>query len=219
MPDKFKDEQSFAQSYTELERKLTELAETNKQLEGMYVEAVEAFQAPQQQAQQQDASNYWRNLYDEDPFQATALLVQQSNAQLLQQLAQQTQQANEPSQVAQGEIVAQLAINHLSNVHNDFSAYEDRIKETIEQNPYLLPESAYQSPTNMANALEVAYKMVKAEDVLSGNVQTVDQTNAKLAAQSLSGAGNRTPTPDQQAEEWKRIQAAGEQPYWARRSQ
>jgi hypothetical protein len=151
----------------------------------------------------------------------TALAIQ---AQIMSQVADNTiqkslpqvQQQYQSTAKAQAALVADHAWNNLKARHGDaLEQSRDAIRDTIQAQPWLIPEAAQRDPSVAAAAIENVYKIVNPGAFVQG--QPVDQTAAKLAAQGLPGAAGRPPSPDAAKAEWAEIVSASKREpgrYW-----
>lgn len=220
LPDNFQDVAALASSYRELQRKLTEEAQSRSSVEQNYADLAQQFQEytaqPQQQSDQ--VRQQMELMYENDPLSAIAYLVQEGVQQGLKQTQKQSEELVNPALETQYQLVAAYADKAMTDQHDDWKDYGAKVADTIKAQPWLLPERALQSPQLATQALENIYKMVKADDVLSGKAQTDAQSETdrqrKLQAQTASGFGNRPQTADEQLAEWERIRAATATPYW-----
>lgn len=218
VPEKFRaNPEKFTEAYTNLERELTSRSTREKELQ----QQVEFYEGQLAQAQQPQRPAYdpsadplitgYEQAMEVGDFR-TALAYQ---AQIMSQVADNTIQKSLPqvqeqyksTAEAQAALVADHAWNNLrSRYGDDLEASRDRIAETIQAQPWLIPDAAQRDPSVAAAAIENVYKIVNPGAFVQG--QPVDTTAAKLAAQGLPGAAGRPPSPDAQKAEWAEIVAA-----------
>jgi len=216
LPENFKSPEALVDSYKELQgastRTSQQLAEERQAREALD-EAVQTLSA-QFEAQNRPDPNavvsQWRDQYDEDPFSTTLSLAQAVAQQTAQQILQAQGQQSEPS--ATPDVVAFIADQTMGQSREDWSDYKGKVSELIAENPLFQRDELWSSPQSAAQALDSAYQMVKAQDVLSGNAvvqqQVADTRAMKLAAQSAAGASGRSPAPDDFEQRWQEIQNA-----------
>ena len=221
LPDNFKDVQALASSYQELQRKLTEEAQNRSAIEQNYSDLAAQFTEYQTaQPDPNDVRSQIESMWENDPLAAVAYLVQQGVQQGLKQTEKRSEEILNPALQTQYQIIAAHADQAMSNAHEDWQGqYSEKVADAIREKPWLLPEQALNSPQATTQVLESLYKMVKADDIISGNTQAVAQSEQdrqrKLAAQSAQGSGGRQPTADEQQAEWERVKQADSKPYWA----
>lgn len=218
LPEKFESAESLAKSYLELERRDTqrsqELAEERRARETLE----ESFQTLSQQFEAQsrpDPANVygqWQDQYEADPFGTTLSLIQALGAQNAQQ------QSNAQTGVDPTEFAAFVADQSLGRKYEDWGEYAPKVSEFLAENPNLFSEDTWKDPRATELAADRIYKMVKAEEVLSGadiaQQQQADTRQMKLNAQSAAGASGRTPALPDEVQEWERIKNAGQKQYW-----
>jgi hypothetical protein len=115
------------------------------------------------------------------------------------------------------EFVADYADKSLAAKYADWESYKDRAAGWLAQNSYLITDEVAANPNLLAQRLEVAYKAVKADDLIAGNIPAAgpDTSAAKQAAQTMSGASVRQPTQADDAAAWAKIAGAGSPSYAA----
>jgi hypothetical protein len=216
LPDNFNAPEALVTSYKELQAKdtrtsqrLAEMERANEALE----ESIQNLSAHFEASQRPDPANVynqWQEQYENDPFSTTLSLAQavaqQTANEILKSQAQPQQPGNSP------EVVAFIADQSMSKQHDDWNDYKEKALELVSQNPVFARDDLWASPQSASQALESAYKMVKADDLLSGNSviqqQAADTRAMKLAAQSAAGSSGRTPAPDDFEQRWQEIQSA-----------
>ena len=220
LPDNFKTPEDLAKSYQESQRKITELSTQNKGLEesiGNLSAQFEQFTAAQSQPDPQAVNGYWADLYEQDPIGTMAQIAQATAQQTIQQFAQQNQRPLQATQQTQSALVAAYADQAMSNTYTDWNDEKGKVAEFIQDNPDIFHEGLFADPAKATKALETAYKMVKADDVLSGATvtqqQMADTRQMKLAAQSAVGASGRPDAPSA-SDEWAAIKAAAPKTYY-----
>lgn len=228
LPENFKDETAFAESYKELQRTLTTRAQREKELEqqvGHYESLLAAQQNTATPTTQYDPNAdplivaYETAMENGDYRTALAIQAQvgQAAAQnVVQQALPQVQQQYAQSAEAQAALVADHAWNNLKGRYgDDLEQNRDKIAEVIQAQPWLIPDAAQRDPAVATSAIENVYKIVNPGAFVQG--QPVDMTAAKLAAQGLPGAAGRPPSPDAQKAEWDAIRKAAQNDpgrYW-----
>ena len=216
VPEKFRSNpEEFAKAYTNLEREFHASRQEKKGLEDSLQELssrFEEFTAAQNQPDPNTVYAQWQEAFEADPIGTIAQIAQTSAQQVHQQYAQQSKG---PS--TSPEVVAFIADQTMTRDHDDWDEYKEKVGQLIASDPLFQRDDLYASPELTTKALNSAYQMVKAQDVLSGAAvvqQQVDTNRAmKLNAQSAVGASGRPPAPSD--DEWARIKAAGDNPYWA----
>lgn len=227
IPEKFRGDtleasaEALARSYTEAERRLTELSSQNRAMEENY-QMLSQQLSEIQQAQQQpqidpaDANAQLYAMYENDPVGTMALLAQQAAQTTVQQTMAQQQPVTAQQAEAQAALVAQYATNELRGRYSDFDQERERISAVIENNPRFRNDDLWGNPTTATAALDEAYKLVKAEDLLAGKLPAqpgYDAEAAKVAAQTATGGSPRPATPDEQAAAWERVKNANASSY------
>lgn len=214
LPENFKTGQDFVKSYHEASGKIIEQGAALNRLEEQIGELTQAVQSQQQpQYNQSDVQDQWQEMYDNNPVGTAAYMAKLAAQQAVQEaMALQASQA-EPQFQSQHELVAYAAEQDLSARYDDWSEYKEKVATAVQNDPTLLPDSAFSSLGGVKNALDRIYKVVKAEDVLSrseqAGTQQADQSRqAKMAAQTLSGASSRPGEPSPEEASAARILAA-----------
>lgn len=208
LPANFNDPADLAKSYTEAQAAKTRAeqraAALEAQIAGIEAERIEAQQTQQAAAQQNDLVariDQAREIGDtQTELALMAYIAQQAAAQAVPQ----------QQQALPAEFVADYASNALARQYGDWDAYKDRAAGWLAQNSYLVTDEVAGNPQLLAQRLDVAYKAVKAEDLIAGNIpaQAPDLSQQKMVAQTMSGAGARQPSPDEAAQLWDRIRSA-----------
>ena len=223
LPENFDSPEALVNSYRESQSKITktsqELAEERRAREALE-DAVQTLSAQFEAANRPDPSNVynqWQEQYEQDPFSTTLSLAQAVAQQTANEILKQQQGQSAQSGVSP-DVVAFIADQTMGQSHSDWDEYKQRVSETIAENPLFQRDELWNSPQTAAQALDSAYQMVKAQDVLSGNSvvqqQLADTRAMKQAAQTATGASGRTPaTPDDIAE-WQRIKDAAPKNYY-----
>lgn len=207
LPENFENEQALLASYREseaaLKRVQQDLHTERSAREAMEQQQAEAQQQTQYQAQQNDLAARLEQAREMGDIQ-TELAI---NAYVAQQAALQAfQQAQAgPQQTLPAEFVADYASNAVARQYQDWDQYKDRAAAWLGQNDYLVTDEVASNPALLAQRLDIAYKAVKAEDLLSGKLpeQAPNLSQQKMQAQTMSGAGTRQPAPTSN-EEWAR---------------
>lgn len=225
VPEKFRSNpEKFAESYVELERRLTQEAEQRAALEQNYADLsgqFEAWTAQQTQAQQQTASDPYVAAYEsamETGDFKTALGIQ---AQLARMAAQEAVQTTLPQVQQQFQTVEDATANQVANyaasqLQAEYGAQweeaRDAMSALVQANPHLIPESAKFDVNAAKAALDNVYKLAT-----YGKPATspgVDTTQMKTLAQTASGQGGRVLSPDEAKAEWDAIRAAAPKTYY-----
>ena len=223
LPENFDSPEALVSSYKESQRKITEtsqrLAEESRARESLE-EAVQSLSAQFEAQSRPDPTNVynqWQQQYEDDPFSTTLSLAQAVAEQTAKSLLQQQSQG-QSQPVVTPDVVAFIADQTMTQSHEDWQDYKEKVSERIAQDPLFHRDELWQSPQAAQSALESAYKMVKADDLLSGNSvvqqQQADTRAMKLQSQTLTGATGRPPSPAADAEEWARIKDARPKNYW-----
>jgi len=200
LPEKFKDEQAFVKSYSEMEQRLTQQEESHRQeieglrelMTGMAAQQPQQSQQPDQQMQEQ-----LYQAYENDPVGLMVFLAQQAAQQQMQAYQQNQQPQFQAQQQLQGELIADNASRLLEAKYPDWREYEAEVGNMIEQNPALLPVEVLSSLDQTTATLEAIYKQAKYDDLAAqlDAVQQGDNTQMKRQAQSMSGNAGRPPEP------------------------
>lgn len=202
LPAKFKDEEAFAKSYSELENRLREQGEERNALETQLTDLygrVQQMEAGAQRASYDPTTDPTLLAYEhamESGDYRAALAIQ---AGLMQSIAsQQTpapsqQQESQPDMEAWAFMAEQTAIQQIGP--DEWGKYKERVQEEAEAESFD-GLTAAQAGKKLARI----YRMVKADDVLN-NQQTMAEQQAererelKLAAQTMTGASGRPAAP------------------------
>lgn len=222
LPEKFESVEAFAESYSNLERKLTEVgSEKNNleyQLEDLYgrLQTVEAEQRKPAYDPQTDPTllAYEQAMEQGDYRAALAISTNVAKANLMREQQRNPQNAEPPKDYEAWAFMAEQSAIQAVGSPEEWGAYKDRVaQEAANENFEGL--SAQQAGAKLAKL----YKVVKAEDVLN-NHQTMAQRQAeadriaKINAQGLTGtsSGLQEPVPDE-AQANRIIQAARQGSY------
>jgi hypothetical protein len=207
LPEQYKTPEDLAAAHRSLQDRLRQEAENRKLLEGRLTE-LEA--ATQQQSRAEGTDDILGRVADEiawarDQGDVRRELELQTWLQnyTLQQAAAATPQARPDDSPIQDEIIAAHVRNSLARSHEDWEQYEPQIAELIQAEPWRFPQEATESLPSMARALESAYEVVKARDVLAQQhelhergLSQADLSRArKMEAQGLQGASGRPAEP------------------------
>jgi hypothetical protein len=220
LPEKFKDPSEFASSYRNLEAELTRRGEDQRRLEaqveqlgGLIESLSEQSQPPPPQQNVDAVREQLMAAYEADPIGTIAMLSQQYSNQTFDQRMQAIQQQNQPYQQAQidqqNQMLAITVDGMMSQRHEDWGELKETVAQTIEADPYLLPEQVIQAgPEATMRALDRVYTQVKAQQILeNGNGQS-SAAQLKMQAQGLSGSGGRPGQPSDSEREANAIVAA-----------
>jgi hypothetical protein len=209
LPSNFNDPADLAKSWKDTQGELTrakqEAASARAALDALQAERQQAAEQQQHAAQQNDLVARYEQAVESGDY-ATQLAIQGYVAQqAAQQVVPQAQQALPP------EFVADYADKAVAAKYGDWDAYKDRAAGWLAQNSYLITDEVVGNPNLLAQRLDVAYKAVKADDLIAGNLpaQATDLSAVKQAAQTMSGASARQPSQPEEAEAWGRIANAG----------
>jgi hypothetical protein len=212
LPEKFESPEALAQSYTNLEREFTQTREHVKAMEENYQllaqQISEQQQPPTPQYDPADVQAQTYAMYEQDPVGTMALIAQNAAAQALQQAQQQQQPTAQQAQQAQAALVAQYATTELRSRYDDFETERERVSQVISSNPRFQNDNIWADPATATAALDEAYKLVKADDFLSGRTPAppaYDPAQAKRAAQSATGGNPRPDSPDEAQAAWEKI--------------
>ena len=221
LPENFKSPEDLAKSYQESQRKITELSTQNKGLEesiGNLSAQFEQFTAAQNQPDPQAVYGQWSEAYEQDPIGTMAQIAQATAAQTVQQYAQQQNQPLQQTQQAQSALVAAYADQAMGTQFEDWNDVKGKVAEFISEQPDMFHEGLFADPAKATRALETAYKLVKADDVLNGTSvaqqQQADTRQMKLNAQSAVGASGRPDAPAGDVAEWQAIMTAAPPTYY-----
>lgn len=215
LPENFKSPEDLAKSYAESQRKITELANEKKGLEESVQSLAaqfEEFTAAQNRPDPNQIYSQWEDRYNQDPISTMAEIAAATAQQILQQQGQQ-QPATDM------DTIGALANMTLAQQHEDWGEHVPRMKEILASEPVFANDNLWRDLPSTTRALESAYKMAKAEALLTNNAdlaqqQAADTRAMKLGAQSAVGASGRPPAPSSDAEEWERIRNAAPRRYY-----
>lgn len=210
LPENFESPEALARSYSEAQKKITELAQEKKGLEesiNALSSQFEEFTAAQNRPDPNQVYSQWEDMLAQDQVGTIAQIAQLTAERVLQ--AQQSQQS---PQGATPDVIAFIADQTMSQQHDDWSGYKEKVGELIASNPLFQDDRLWSDPQTASSTMNSAYEMVKAQDVLSGNAvvqqQAADTRAMKLAAQSAAGTSGRTPSPDDYQKRWEEIMNA-----------
>jgi len=218
LPENFTSPEDLLRSYQESQRKITEQGNQMRGLE----EAVNTMREQQEQfiAQQNQPDPYavqqqWQEQLEADPVSTMAQIAALSAQQAVQQYAQ----AQQPQGENLTALVAAYADNNLAAKYGDeWGQYKEKVSELIASDALFQNDSYWTNPQAATAALERAYQIVRADDVLSGNTvvqqQMADTRQMKFAAQTASPSSGNHAAPNDDASEWAKIVAAAPKPYY-----
>ena len=223
LPEKFKDEKEFADSYRNLETELRTRAETQKEMEARLdglTQLVENFQPQQQQQAQnpQQMSEQLMSAFDQDPVGTMIFLANAAADQRMLQYQQQQMPQAQQQQQLQGELIADTASRVLSSRYEDWKEYEGKVGEMIERNPALLPPELLTSLDQTSDRLDSLYKQAKYDDLvaqLENAQQSGSTTQMKRQAQSLGGNGGKPAQPSDVDVKMDQLLAAARGTSWS----
>lgn len=210
LPENFKSPEDLARSYSEAQRKITELAQEKKGLEESVqtlASQFEEFTAQQNRPDLNAVYSQWNEMFENDPISTMAQIAQATAQQVLQSQKQ-------PSAVDQNlpAIVASLADQQLDRQFEDWGHYREKVTELIANDPVYNREDLYANPEVAARTLTTAYQVAKAQDILANATSAEQQQNdsrlMKLNAQSAVGASSRPAPADDWQTRWAEIQNA-----------
>lgn len=214
LPEKFKDPQALVNSYTEMERRLTDESNSRRALEDAFTEMssqMEALQSQQnqpnlQQAQEWVAENYG---FDQQQLQLMAQLA----SNIADTKLKAYQESQKPNTNALYEASAYNAEAELRAILPDWNDYRDKVAETIQQFPHLVPEDHLASPVALRNDLLNVYKLVRSDDVekqaTEAQQRAAEFERMKENAQTLTGGIGRPMAQSEADAEWAKVKAAG----------
>lgn len=212
LPENFDSPEALARSYSEAQRKITELAQEKKGLEESITTLSQQFEewtAQQSRPDPNQVYSQWEELIANDPVTAQFQIAQTVAQQTVQEILKQ-QQA--PQQQFSMEDLTEFAAERVAREHPDFQELRPLIAEELSQNPLFNREDLYANLQTTAQAFETAYNLVKARQYASGadlaQQQLADTRAMKLAAQSAAGTSGRTPSPDDYQQRWQEIMNA-----------
>ena len=225
LPEKFKDEKEFAESYRNLETELRTRAETQKDLESRLdtlTDLVSGMQ-PQEYQQQQPVQqgNVQEQLYaayENDPVGTMLMLANAAADQRFQQYQQAQLPYAAQQQQMQGEMVAATASRALGARYPDWNEYEARVGAVIEQHPELLTEQALSSIDSTVNSLDQVYRMVKYDDLVNQVNEAGSAANGeamKRQAQTMRGGQSQRTEPSEVDEKIASLKAATRNSSWS----
>lgn len=217
LPENFDSPESFAASYKEAQRKITELATEKRGLEESINSLSTQFEEFTAQQSRPDPSNVlgqWQDQYEADPFSTTLQLAEAIAQNTAQKILQQQQQP----QAVDPDLLGFAANMTMAQQHEDWGEYVDKVKEVVSSDPFFANDNLWKDIQTSTQTLNNVYKMVKADALLSGaevaQQQVADTRAMKLAAQSAAGASGRTPALPDDVQEWERIKNAGRKSYY-----
>jgi len=208
LPEKFESVEAFADSYSNLERKLTEQGQEKNnleyQLEDLYgrLQAVEAeTRKPAFNPDTDPTLLAYEQAMEQGHYRAAlAISTNVAKANLMREQANQPQPEPQKDYEAWAFMAEQAAINQIGDPE-EWGRYKERVaQEAASENFEGL------SSVKAGEKLAKLYKYVKAEDLLN-NQQTLAQQRAeadrlaKIQAQGLTGNSGRPqePVPDEAA--------------------
>lgn len=216
LPENFKSPEALVDSYKELQgastRTSQQLAEERQAREALE-EAVQTLSA-QFEAQNQPDPNavysQWQDLHDNDPvtftFQAAQRVAEQTAREILKSQQAEGQSTLDP------DTLAFFASQMAAQKYEDWDEVLPQVKELMANDPIFANDNLYRDVPTAANTIDRAYRMAKADSLLSDNAvvqqQVADTRAMKLAAQSAAGASGRSPAPDDFEQRWQEIQNA-----------
>lgn len=203
---KFKDADSLAASYTELESRLGREAQERQQMQAQLQQLTELVQNQPQQVQQPAYDDQQAQLYaayEQDPVGTMAWLAQNAAQAAAQQAVAQVTQRDPSQEAAQAQMFAATVDQEMERRFPDWQQSKQDVGAVLTELPYLLPENPTfeQAQTALAAAYDVAHARRAASAAADGR-------SAKIAAQTITGQTGRQQTPDEGAEKLARLAAA-----------
>lgn len=225
LPDKFKNPEDLAKSYSELESKFgqtqQQLKEQQEQWESFLQEQEEQQQqaAQQQQIQQQvpQAQDQLYAAYEQDPLGTVAWLAQQQSQAAVQQALQQMAPQRQQQQDSMALVAGEIAFRDAERRYDDFDQYRAQIGEEL-KNQRLYAEDGFYDPQVLSSYIDSAYAKTKLAALTNGQASLEQQIQQqahddKVNAQTISGAAGRPETPDDNEEFYARLKRAANQNY------
>lgn len=221
---RFKSVEEQARSYSEAERRMTEVGADRNRLQqerdALAEQLEEARTAPTQQQQPytQDDLAYNPLVIRAEQARAMGNTVEELRvfAEIAQAAAQQAAQQNQPPpQEPQQDlsVVAALAEQQTRAANPDYDEHEARAMEILNSNPHLFPDRTLQGVLAGTNAaLNIARGEAATRDrqtVAAKQQQAEADRQRKLSAQTVEGGGQKPPPPDEQSALWEQIKNAG----------
>lgn len=219
LPEQYKTPEDFAKAHKSAQDKIRELGERSSQYEQQLADMQAQMQAPAR-----DPNDVFQAVADEieaarengdvaRELQLNQWLTQQTIGQAFQGFQAQTNQPD-PNQGIQADMVAAYADDSMAKRYDDWPDVRDKVAETLQTKPYLLPEAHLFDLTKLQESLDTAYQLVKTGQLLEQQQQLHEQglsqadvnRSRKLSAQTLTGATGRADEvseADQQLAEMK----------------
>lgn len=219
LPENFADPEALVKSYQEAQRKISELGEKAKQVDVLeqnlndLVMQFEQSQQTQPQFDQNTAQERLLEAYESDPIGTIAYLAgQAADARVSEALKSQQAQVG-PLAQSQSALVADTAFRALEAQYPNVKDHQEQMLDVLKAQPWLFPEEAKTSHILAQQSLETIYKLVNPSDFVEQ--QSLNTTDMKRQAQTMTGAGARPPAPDEDKAYWERIKSAGSTGYEA----
>lgn len=204
LPDKFKQPEDLARSYSELESKLGEqgrqLSELQQALEAQQQQPDYGYDPTGQPYGYLDpAQEYIAQLYEENPVEATRFVLQQELAQMQQQAQQQAQfqaQQQQPYQQAQQQsqaaMTAYVTEQHMIDRYDDWEDVKDSAMGILQNRQ--IPQHELLSQPDFERHVDEAYRLAKYEaltgqeqEMLAAGISQEEiNRNRKLQAETLT---------------------------------
>ena len=208
VPEKFRSNpQELAKAYENLEREYHNSRQQVKGLEdsiSTLSTQFEEFVSTQNQPDPDEIRAQWEQAYETDPWSTIQTVAQQTAEAVRKEFAAAQQQP-----AITPDVVAFIADQNMTQTHEDWGDFKTKVAELVNADPLFANDQLWTNPALATSALDRAYKMVKAESVLSGDEivqrQLADTRQMKLAAQSATGAAGRPDSPDANANRWQEI--------------
>jgi hypothetical protein len=218
LPDNFNSPEDLARSYSEAQRKITEQAQQLRGLEdsiNSLTTQQEQWFAQQNQPDPNTVYSQWEEAFNNDPIGTIAAIANSTAEQVHKQYAQQAQ--SQPG-IKPEDYAAREGVRAMEATYSDWNDYKEKVGEIVQRDPLFANDAIWVNPDLTQQALDRAYQIAKAQDVLAGNTvvqqQLADTRQMKLNAQTAVGASGRPDATTADAEEWARIKASAPKPYY-----
>lgn len=232
LPEKFKTPEDFVRSYSSLENELRERGTRERQQAERLAELEAWAQQSQEQPQAQADDPLAAYAYELEAAreqgdarreaELQAWLVQYNISQALQGFEQQSTQQTRPLLDHQNYLTAAEVKRSVKEQIPDFSDYEDRVGQLLQDEPWRMPREVLDDPALMQRALIATYDAVKHQDLVEqqrqleeAGVTTADLQRArKMQAQTLSGATGRPGEPSEADRQIAEMRGALDKSSW-----
>lgn len=199
LPPNFKSEEDFANSYKNLQDELRQRGNREREYQERLGQYEQQLAAQQQGPSQEEYSDQLAEAYEQNPLAVMQFIAAQTAQGMMAQLQQQQQAAGVPQLQAQNELLARTADQEMASAYSDWEEVKEAVGELLTERPYLLPDDALGSLGRTTQALDAAYKLVKADELIAQqqqfqqagiNQEDLDRAS-KLRGATLSGANGR----------------------------